>query len=95
MRYLFLICKSTIDLAEAIVSYLNLRQPFTYGEIFEILEEEKLISPKLSLKMKKMVGFRNILTHAYGEISLEIVDSVLKKDINDIFQFLKVIEKIA
>ena len=87
-RYLYLLCQSTIDFAEALLSHLNLRTPSTYGEVFEILGEERIISTDMVLKMKKMTGFRNILTHAYGEINLDILLDVLKKDINDFSTFI-------
>jgi uncharacterized protein YutE (UPF0331/DUF86 family) len=75
-----------------LLSHQNLRQPSTYGEIFEILGEEKIISPNVVLRMKKMTGFRNILTHAYGEINLDIVLKVLQKDIADFSLFLNEIK---
>lgn len=87
-RYLYLLCQSTIDFAEALLSHLNLRTPSTYGEVFEILGEEHIISTDLVFKMKKMTGFRNILTHAYGEINLDILLDVLRKDINDFSTFI-------
>ncbi len=87
-RYLYLLCQSTIDFAETLISHLNLRRPSTYGEIFEILNEQKIISQEITLKMKKMTGFRNILTHAYGEINLDIVLEVLQKDIGDFLLFI-------
>jgi Uncharacterized conserved protein len=92
-RYLYLICQATIDFAEALISYLNLRTPSTYGEIFEILGEQKLISKEMVLKMKKMTGFRNILAHAYGEINIDIMLDVLKKDISDFNLFIKEIRE--
>jgi len=92
-RYLYLICQATIDFAEALISYLNLRTPSTYGEIFEILGEQKLISKEMVLKMKKMTGFRNILAHAYGEVNLDIMLEVLKKDIFDFNLFIKEIRE--
>lgn len=42
--------------------------------------------------MKKMTGFRNILTHAYGEVNLDIVLAVLQKDSKDFTLFIKEIE---
>ena len=92
-RYLYLICQTTIEFAEALISYLNLRTPSTYGEIFEILGEQKLISKEMVLKMKKMTGFRNILAHAYGEINIDIMLEVLKKDIFDFNLFIKEIRE--
>ncbi len=95
-RYLYLLCQATIDFAEAVISYTNLRKPGTYGEIFEILSEGNgLISRPLAVKMKKMTGFRNILTHEYGVVDFETVYRILKKDSNDIQIFIKKIrEKI-
>jgi len=91
-RYLYLLCQSTIDFAEAIISYLNLRKPSTYAEVFEILKEGNIISQNIVLQMKKMTGFRNILTHAYGEINLDLLLEVLKKDIKDFSTFIQEIK---
>lgn len=87
-RYLYLLCQSTIDFAEALISNLNLRQPSTYAEIFEILKEQKVISQDVALKMKKMTGFRNILTHAYGELNLDILIEILHNDVDDFLLFI-------
>lgn len=92
-RYLYLLCQSTIDLAEAVLVYFKLRTPATYGEVFEILSENKIISANLASKMKKMTGFRNILVHAYGEVNQEILFQVLHGDIKDIKSFLDKIKK--
>jgi len=88
-RYLYLLCQATIDFAEAVITYSNLRKPGTYGEIFEILSEGNgLISRETSLKMKKLTGFRNILSHEYGRVNFEEIYNVLMKDITDIHVFL-------
>ena len=88
-RYLYLLCQATIDFAEAIISYANLRKPGTYAEVFEILAEGNgLISQEISSKMKSMSGFRNILAHEYGQVKFEEVYKILTKDIDDINNFL-------
>lgn len=88
-RYLYLLCQTTIDFAEALISNLNLRRPTTYDEIFEILNEEKIISQEVAFKMRKMTGFRNILTHTYGEVNMDIVLEVLQKDTDDFVIFIE------
>lgn len=35
-----------------------------------------------------MTGFRNILTHAYGEVNLDILVEVLQKDVDDFLLFM-------
>jgi len=39
-RHLYLAAQSTIDLAEALIAFRNLRKPATIAEIFRILQEE-------------------------------------------------------
>ncbi|MEK7521954.1 MAG: HepT-like ribonuclease domain-containing protein, partial [Patescibacteria group bacterium] len=40
-RYLYLLCQAVLDFSDAIVSYSSFRTPSTYGETFEILEENE------------------------------------------------------
>lgn len=93
-RYLYLAIQATIDLAEAVISYKNLRKPSSMSETFHILNEEDIISPDLKTKMSKMVGFRNIIAHDYEEINYEIVFEILQKGLSDIEEFTKIISGI-
>ena len=88
-RYLYLAIQSTIDLAEAIISYRNFRKPTTMTEAFYILNEEELISKELTKKLVKMVGFRNIIAHDYEKIDYDIVLDVLKNKMKDAEAFIK------
>jgi len=93
-RYLYLLCQATIDFAEAIISYTDLRKPGSYKEVFDILSEgEGLISTSLALKMKKMAGFRNILAHDYVKIDFDGLYEVLIEGVNDISKFLIEVRK--
>jgi uncharacterized protein YutE (UPF0331/DUF86 family) len=88
-RYLYLAIQSTIDLAEAIISYKNFRKPTTMTESFYILNEEKLISDSLTKELAKMAGFRNIVAHDYEKIDYDIVSDVLQNKIKDVEKFLE------
>lgn len=90
-RYLYLLAQATIDLAEAIVSYKNFRKPSTMSESFYILNEEKMISDKLTEKMAKMAGFRNVMAHDYEKIDYEIVYDVLQNGSKDVEEFISAI----
>ena len=91
-RYLYLAVQSTIDLAEALASYKNFRKPSTLAESFTILEENDIIESELTQQLIKMVGFRNILAHDYGELDYDIVYDVLQNRLKDIKKFLDVVE---
>ncbi len=93
-RYLYLAAQSVIELAEAVISFKNLRKPTTLKEGFEILEEEKLISVELREKMINMVGFRNIVAHDYEKIDYDIVYDILQNKLTDIDDFVEQIKKL-
>jgi len=92
-RYLYLLVQSAIDLAEAVLSFKNLRKPTTLGETFAILEEAEIIDKNLTDEMIKMVGFRNILAHDYAEINYDIVYDILQNKLSDIEKFIQQIRE--
>lgn len=85
--------QSTIDLAAHIISDEGLGLPSELKENFSILEKAKNISPALSTRMQKMVGFRNIAVHDYTEISVDVLKSVLEKDLKDVEELYSVVLK--
>ncbi|MFZ5908171.1 MAG: type VII toxin-antitoxin system HepT family RNase toxin [Nitrospirota bacterium] len=92
-RYLYLEARAVIDLAEAVIACHDFRKPATMSEAFSILNEEKIIPDKLTGKLVRMVGFRNVLAHDYEDVDYDIVCDVLQKGVRDIEAFLKIIAK--
>lgn len=92
-RYLYLAVQATIDLAEAIISYRELRRPSTFAESFEILKDEGLISGEVVQNMIQMARFRNRIAHDYGDIDHKIVHDILVNRLHDIEDFLDEISK--
>jgi len=66
----------------------------SFGECFEILEKEKLLTKNLSSRLKKMVKFRNKLIHRYWEIDDKNILEYSKKDRGDFEEFIKAIDKL-
>ncbi|MEK7069526.1 MAG: DUF86 domain-containing protein [Patescibacteria group bacterium] len=93
-RYLYLTAQATIDLAEAVIAYKNLRKPSTMAESFHILEENNIISKVLTQKMIGMTGFRNAIAHDYDKINYDLVYKIIHQDIQDIKDFLDIVSKI-
>ena len=75
------------------IAYKGFRKPTTMSEAFDILNEERIISAKLTNELVKMVGFRNIITHDYEKLDYKIVYNVLQNGRKDIESFLKRIEE--
>ncbi len=93
-RYLYLAVQASIDLAESVIAYKNLRRPSTMSDSFYILQEDGIISIELTEKMVKMTGFRNIIAHDYEKLNYAIVYDVLQNRLIDIEDFLNRISSI-
>ena len=80
-------CDTTIDLANMLIRRRKLGIPSESRESFQILAREKLLDQDLANRLKRMVGFRNLAVHQYRELDLGIVESVIRKDLDDFIGF--------
>ncbi len=91
-RYLYLAIQSSIDLAEAYISFKKYRKPQNMRDAFQILHEHRKISRPLLDTLLKMTGFRNIIAHNYDTIDEEILYDVFKHHAKDIRALLKALK---
>lgn len=81
--------ESVIDVMAMLVSHLKLGVPKDEDDIIAILEKKKVLSSKLSAKIRGMKGFRNILVHRYGEIDDGKAYFSLQEELGDFSLFEK------
>lgn len=79
--------QGTIDLAAHIVADEGLGIPQEIRENFDLLQKEGVIPKELTLKVRKMVGFRNIAVHEYQSINVDILKSILTHNLIDVEEF--------
>lgn len=83
----------SIDLAAHVIADEGLGLPSELKENFIILEKADVISPVLSKKLQKMVGFRNIAVHDYKSINVDILKVVLANHLSDLEDFYSAVLK--
>ena len=71
------------DLAAHILASCDSKVPTTMAESFEFLFEKKIISKRISERMQKSVGFRNIAIHEYTSLNWDLVYSIIKNHMGD------------
>ena len=87
-RYLQLTIESMLDVGKLIIISENLRRPEDNQDIFVALNENRVISKKLTERLVGIANFRNILVHDYENIDREIVYVKLQRNLDD-FKFFK------
>ena len=88
-RLIQLCIECTIDVCKLFVSGLRLGLPSEEIDLFHKLEEKKILSDKMVLKLKEMRGLRNILVHEYAQVDNELVFKNLKTRLQDFEDFKK------
>lgn len=89
-------CEAAIDLANFIVKKRKLGIPQNSRDSFDFLTQAGIIHEPLSVKMKHMVGFRNLAVHEYQTLNLDIVESIILhglKDFEEYSQLMIIAEK--
>ncbi len=93
-RYFEKIINAVTDLAFLIINQKGLKNPEEEKQVFEILENNKIISKELMEKMQDAKGMRNIIAHEYGKIDDELVfHSLIEELIPDVREFLREVNK--
>lgn len=88
-------CETAIDLANMLVRARALGIPTESREGFSILEREGLLPPALALRMRAMVGFRNLVVHQYRDVNIDVVEQVIDRDLDEVLAFAALVAAAA
>ena len=89
-RYLHLSIECLLDIGNHIISDRGYRKPETYTEIFQVLGEEKVITPRLLKELEGMAAFRNILVHDYLKLDLSQIYRIIQEKVKALDQLGRV-----
>jgi len=64
--------------------------PKTMGQAFDALANSGVIEHELAVRMRKSVGFRNVMVHNYDDVNWEIVFAICQYHLGDFRAFAKV-----
>ena len=81
-----------VDIANHILSNLDDSPAMSMAERFERLSEKEIISKEMAGNLRRVVGFRNLSVHAYDKIDWNLVWNNFESDLNDLVQFVEIIE---
>ena len=76
--------QAAIDLAMHVVSSAGYGVPADLAEGFTLLAKHGLIGDDLALRLRRMVGFRNIAVHQYQTLDLRIMLAIADKHLDDL-----------
>jgi len=85
--------ESLIDACSMVVSFCKLGIPSDEDNIFDILVKKNFIKESLGKQLKEIKGFRNILTHRYGDINDTLAYEFMSTDLMPFIRFEEVVKR--
>lgn len=82
-------CEAAIDMAMHAVRGRRFGLPQDSREAFTLLEQNGIIAADVAMRMRAMVGFRNIALHQYQALSLPILRAILDERLDDFTAFTR------
>ncbi len=86
--------EGAMDICNSIVARAGGRAPKDHADCFEILRELGLLEAGFVERLKRMARFRNLLVHLYWKVDDKKIHQILKQDIQDIKEYLRVIAQV-
>ncbi|MCM3745446.1 DUF86 domain-containing protein [Sporosarcina luteola] len=81
------IVESIIDVGNSMIDGFIMRDPGSYDDIIDIMEDEKVISPEMADPLKKVIGLRKMIVREFVDVDNEEIESVLKETKEEIKAF--------
>ncbi len=79
--------QASIDLASHIVASEGFGLPESVWGNFALLRNKGVIDSEIASKMEKMTGFRNIAIQDYQALKLDILKSIITRNLKDLEDF--------
>lgn len=76
-------CEAALDMGQHLIRRERLGVPQSSRDVFALLAQAGWIDAALSVRLQKMVGFRNIAVDGYQALQLPIVEAVITKHLGD------------
>ena len=86
-RAMHIIIESIVDVGNYIIDGFIMRDPGSYIDIIQILEDEQVIPSENAKSLKRIIDFRKSLVHNYTEINSEELFYLFKNESTSLFEY--------
>ena len=92
---LFLALQDCIGLATHWLADAGWDVPRSYGEVFMVLGERRVLDQELAARLRSAAGLRNLIAHQYGVLDLERLYEMASSRRGDLLEFCEQLAKQA
>lgn len=88
-RFLHLACECVLDITHHVIADQGFRQADNYRDAMAVLAEEGVLDAGLAERLKRWMGFRNVLVHFYVNLDHGRTFDAIRDDLGDIEGFAR------
>lgn len=92
-RIIHMIIEAVLDVGNSMIDGFIMRDPGSYEDILEILEDEKVITEEMCVSFKKIIQLRKALLQFYTDIDHQEILLIFKKELPALKQFTPSVRK--
>ncbi|EGQ21132.1 DUF86 domain-containing protein [Mammaliicoccus sciuri] len=78
-----------IDVGNSMIDGFIMRDPGSYDDIIDILEDEKVIKPEQADPLKALISLRPMIVRQFVEVETAEVETAIRETSNELKQFPK------
>jgi len=86
-RLAHLAIEAILDVGNSMIDGFIMRDPGSYEDIIDILEDEKVVTTEVANELKEVIRFRKVIVQDYLEINHEELLSSLQKNKESLVSF--------
>ncbi len=86
-RIIHMVIEAVLDVGNSMIDGFIMRDPGSYEDILEILEDEKVISEEMCASFKRIIPLRKVLLQFYTDMNHQEILQTFKKELSALKQF--------
>ena len=67
-----MVIESIIDVGNTMIDGFIMRDPGSYDDIIDIMDDEKVITPEMSQPLKNVIGLRTMIVREFINVDIKI-----------------------
>lgn len=79
--------ESIIDVGNSMIDGFIMRDPGSYEDIIDIMEDERVITPKMAGPLKQVIELRKMIVREFTKVDVETIMEVLNASMDELLEF--------
>lgn len=88
-RIAHIIIESIIDVGNSMIDGFIMRDPGSYDDIIDIMEDERVITPEMAQPLKQVINLRKMIVREFTKVDVKEINTVLYKTLEELHEFPK------